>query len=81
MKSRDGRKTLYGARVPEGTELTDTIEFLDTETKQKNEVFVRFVDDVDAGYFSELDILSINPSGTIVYTWSENPPKPLITKE
>jgi hypothetical protein len=81
MKSRDGKKTLYGARVPEGTELTDTIEFLDTETKQKNEVYVRFAETVDAGHFSELDILSINPSGTIVYTWSEKRPDPLKTKE
>jgi len=81
MKSRDGRKTLYGARVPEGTELTDTIEFRDNDTKQMNPVFVRFVDDVDAGYFSELDILSINPSGTIVYTWTEEKPAPLKTKE
>lgn len=80
MKSRDGRKVLYGARVPEGTQLVDTIEFLNTETKETNKVFVRFVDEVEDGVFSELDILSINPSGTIVYTWAEQKPTPLKSK-
>ena len=80
MKSRDGKKTLYGARVPEDTQLTDTIEFVDTDTKQKNLVFVRFAEEVEDGYFSELDILSINPSGTIVYTWTDKKPEPLRTK-
>jgi hypothetical protein len=79
MKSRDGKKTLYGARVPETIQL-DTIEFLNTETKETNKVFVRFVDEVEDGVFSELDILSINPSGTIVYTWTEQKPTPLKTK-
>lgn len=80
MKSRDGKKTLYGARVPENTQLTDAIEFVDTDTKQKNLVFVRFAEEVDDGHFSELDILSINPSGTIVYTWTEKKPEPLKVK-
>lgn len=79
MKSRDGKKTLYGARVPETIQL-DTIEFLNTETKETNKVFVRFVDEVEDGVFSELDILSLNPSGTIVYTWTEQKPAPLKTK-
>lgn len=79
MKSRDGKKTLYGARVPETIQL-DTIEFVDTETKETNKVFVRFVDEVEDGVFSELDILSLNPSGTIVYTWTEQKPAPLKTK-
>jgi hypothetical protein len=81
MKSRDGRKTLYGARVPEGTELTDTIEFYDKETKTSNPVFVRFRDKVKPGQFSELDVLSINKSRTIVYTWAEDIPDSLITEE
>lgn len=81
MKSRDGRKTLYGARVPKDTQLTDTIEFYDTESKTKNPVFVRFRNKVAPGHFSELDILSINPSNTIVYTWAEDLPDPLITED
>lgn len=79
MKSKDGKKTLWGARVTEGIQL-DTIEFKDTDTKETNEVFVRFVDEVEDGVFSELDILSLNPGKTIAYTWTEKQPAPLKTK-
>jgi hypothetical protein len=79
MKSKDGKKTLWGARIPESIQL-DTIEFKDTDTKETNPVFVRFVDEVEDGVFSELDILSLNPSGTIVYTWTEKKPEPLKSK-
>ena len=78
MKSRDGKKTLYGARVPETLQL-DTIEFLNTETKETNKVFVRFVEEVEDGVL-ELDILSLNPGNTIVYTWTEQKPAPLKSK-
>ena len=79
MKSRDGRKTLWGARIPEEIQL-DTIEFKDTDTKETNPVFVRFVEEVEDGVFSELDILSLNPGKTIAYTWTEQKPAPLKSK-
>jgi hypothetical protein len=81
MKSKDGRKTLYGARVPKETQLNDTIEFYNPDTKETNPVFVRFAKKVAPGVFSELDVLSINKSRTIVYTWAEDLPDPLITEE
>lgn len=78
MKSRNGNY-LFGARISEKVEL-DTIQLTDPDTKQTTSVGVRFVEEVDDGVFSELDIIAINQAETIVYTWAPEKPKPLRTK-
>lgn len=79
MKSRKGDKTLYGARISEKVEC-DIIQLKDMDTKQTADVCVRFVEDVEDGYFSELDIISINRDNTVVFTWATEKPAPLKTK-
>lgn len=78
MKSKNGN-ILFGARVSEKVEL-DTIQLQDPVTKADKDVCVRFVEEVDDGVFSELDIIAINRDKTVVFTWAQKKPEPLKTK-
>lgn len=78
MKSKNGN-ILFGARVSEKVEL-DTIQLQDPVTKADKDVGVRFVEEVDDGVFSEMDIIAVNRDKTIVFTWAPEKPKPLKTK-
>lgn len=78
MKSKNGN-ILYGARISEKVEL-EIIQLKDMDTKETTDVGVRFLEEVEDGEFSELDIISINRDNTVAFTWAQEKPKPLRTK-